>query len=135
MTEVARVLIVGKNAAQAEGMARVLRHCWIVRTALVRAALVRAGGEPKLDAEVVVLCDEFTEVERQHLVDHVKAEMPGILIVKMNGYASGPHAGADATVDEEQGPAALISTIYELLCERGMGSHRWADAYANAWLQ
>lgn len=130
MTDVARVLIVGKNAGQAEQMARVLRHCWIVKT-----ALVRAGEEPVLDAEVVVLCDEFTEVERQHLVDHVKAEMPGMLIVKVNGYASGPHAGADATVDDEQGPAALISTIFELMCERGMGSHRWADAYANAWLQ
>lgn len=120
----------GKSAAQAERMARVLRHCWIVTV-----ELVKPGEAPGLSAEVVVLCDEFTAVERQSLVDHVKAEVPGMLIVKMNGYTSGPHAGADATVDEEQGPAALISTIYELLCERGLGSHQWADAYANAWLQ
>ena len=130
MAEPARVLVLGRDLDSLERMARVLRHCWVVLT-----DLVETGETPALEADVVVLCDTFTEIERQGWVDRVKGEVPGMLIVKMNGYNSGPHAGADATVDEDQGPAALISTIYELLCERGLGSRGWADAEANSWLQ
>lgn len=120
----------GRDLGPLERMARVLRHCWVVQT-----GLVEVGETPALDADVVVLCDSFTEAERQGWVDLVKGQAPGMLIVKMNGYNSGPHAGADATVDEDQGPAALISTVYELLCERGVGSRGWADAEAISWLQ
>ena len=130
MAEPGRVLVLGRDLGPLERMARVLRHCWVVQT-----GLVEVGETPALDADVVVLCDSFTEAERQGWVDLVKGQAPGMLIVKMNGYNSGPHAGADATVDEDQGPAALISTVYELLCERGVGSRGWADAEAISWLQ
>jgi hypothetical protein len=51
--------------------------------------------------------------------------LPHILLVRVNGFDSGPHAGADATVDDLHGPGALVSTIYELLTERGLASRAW----------
>ncbi len=130
MADLGRVLILGNSLAPLERIARVLRHCWVVRT-----GLLGPGKVPVLDADVVVMCDTFGELERQQWVDWVKMEVPGMPIVKMNGYNSGPHAGTHATVDAEQGPAVLISAIYELLIERGLASRGWADAEANSWIQ
>lgn len=130
MAQPARVLLIGKTRGPLETMARVLRYFW-----LVQMSVVNDGDRPPLEAEVVVLCDTFTERERQAWVDQVKGGAPAALIVKMNGYDSGPHAGADATVDEQQGPGALVSTIYEMLRERGLGSRGWRDEAEVSWLQ
>ena len=62
-------------------------------------------------------------------------EAPGMLVVKINGYDAGPHASADATVDEAHGPGALVATIYELLTERGLPSRAWAEEGGGVWLQ
>ena len=58
-----------------------------------------------------------------------------MLVVKVNGYDAGPHASADATVDETHGPGKLVSTIYELLTERGLPSRKWPENGAGDWVQ
>ncbi len=100
--------------------ADLLENFWAVQT-----TAVHEGDELDLPADVVVVCDSLPDGERQDLVERVRLQTPQMLVVKMNGYDSGPHAGADATVDEAHGPGALVSTIYALLTERGLGSRLW----------
>ena len=120
MAELARVLILGKEKADMATRADLLENFWVVQT-----TVVHEGDPLELSADLVVVCDSLPEVERQDLVERVRLQAPQMLVVKMNGYDSGPHASADATVDEAHGPGALVSTIYELLTERGLGSRLW----------
>lgn len=126
----ARVTIIGNGQAHLETRAEVLRYFWVVTT-----VALDEGATPALDTELVVVCQSLPEPERQGWVQRVRSEAPGMLLVKMNGYDSGPHAGADATIDEAHGPGALVSTIYELLTERGLRSRMWAGEGDGAWLQ
>jgi hypothetical protein len=130
----ARVLVIGKDEAPVAGIATVLGHFWDIRT------MVRTLGPEIIEGflkeeELIVLCDSFTEDERQAWVDHIRTFSATLLVVKINGYDSGPHAGADATVDYDHGPGALVSTIYELLTERGLGSRAWVETADSAWVQ
>ena len=88
-------------------------------------AVVDLSHEVELEADLFVVCDTLEETERQGWVERVRQQMPTALVVKMNGRPAGPHAGADATVDDDEGPGALVSTIYELLTERGLESRGW----------
>ncbi len=81
-----------------------------------------------LDTDLVVVCETLPEPERQQWVERVRLESSAMLVVKLNGYDAGPHASADATVDVEHGPGALVATIYELLTERGLESRGWPFA-------
>ena len=126
----ARVTIIGNGQAYLETRAEVLRHFWGVTT-----VALDEGALPKLDTELVVVCHSLPDAERQDWVQRVRQEAPGMLVVKMNGYDSGPHAGADATVDEAHGPGALVATIYELLTERGLPSRAWAENGVASWVQ
>ena len=65
----------------------------------------------------------------------LRAEAPTLLLVRENGFESGPHAGADATVDVAHGPGALVSAIYALLTERGLGSRVWPSDVVSGLLQ
>ncbi len=130
MNSPARVLLIGQDDASLEAMAVVLRHFWAVEKVLVDRV-----SEPVFDADLVVLCDSIEEPRRQRWVEALRAEWPSLLIVKLNGYDSGPHAGADATVDTVHGPGALVSTLYELLTERGMPSKPWAPPGEIPWIQ
>ena len=130
MTLPARVLLIGFDDASLETMAVVLRHFWVVEKAHIDRV-----AEPVFDADLAVLCDSIEEPRRQRWVEGLRAEWPSLLIVKMNGYDSGPHAGADATVDMVHGPGALVSTIYELLTERGLPSRSWTAPGDVAWIQ
>ena len=125
----ARVLLIGDDREHLEAKASVLRHFWPVRL---------SGPEPELlvqvAAEVAVVAGTLSERERQECVDRLREQGPGLLIVKMNGYDSGPYAGADATVDESHGPAALVSTIYQLLMEKGLPSRAWPEHPEATWL-
>ena len=116
----AQVLLIGKAKAHLEAHAAVLEHFWRVAVAVVDAA-----EEMPLGADVVVVCETLPEGERQEWVERVRQALPTALVVKMNGQPAGPRAGADATVNEDDGPGALVSTIYELLTERGMESRAW----------
>lgn len=126
----ARVLLIGQDEERMETMAVVLRHFWAVEKALAdRTALAN------IDTELLVVCDSIEEPGRQQWVESLRAQWPSMLIVKLNGYDSGPHAGADATVDSVHGPGALVYTIYELLTERGLPSRDWPPAADMAWIQ
>jgi hypothetical protein len=130
----AGVLVIGKEKAPVAGIAMVLRHFWQIRT-MVPTLTLDTQAEFLGDEDLIVLCDSFTEVERQEWVDRIRKYSATLLVVKINGYDSGPHAGADATVDYDHGPGALVSTIYGLLTERGQGSRDWVEPADSAWLQ
>ena len=98
----------------------VLEHFWQIAIAVVDAA-----QQVEFEADLFVVCDTLEATERQGWVERVRQQWPTTLVVKMNGRPAGPHAGADATVDDDQGPGALVSTIYELLTERGLESRGW----------
>ena len=116
----ARVLLLGDEQRQLEVRAAVLQHFWSIATSTLELSAL-----PIHAADVIVLCHTIPEPQRQTLVTRIRHDAPEILLVKMNGYDSGPHLGADATVDLAHGPAALVSTIYELLTERGLPSREW----------
>lgn len=126
----ASVTIIGNDEEHLESRAVVLRHFWTV----VKVPLDK-GSLPSLKTDLVVVCHTLPDGERQDWVERVRADVPTMLIVKVNGYDSGPHASADATVDEEHGPAKLVSTIYELLTERGLESRKWPMELQGAWVQ
>ncbi len=106
-----------------DSRAAVLRNFWQVAT-----VSVDAGETPSLNTDLVVVCETLPELERQQWVERVRLESSAMLVVKLNGYDAGPHASADATIDVEHGPGALVATIYELLTERGLESRGWPFA-------
>ncbi len=126
----ARVTIIGNGQNYLATRAAILRHFWPITT-----VPLDVGAIPSLDTELVVVCQSLPDGERQDWVERVREQAPTMLVVKMNGYDSGPHASADATVAEEHGPAKLVSTIYELLTERGLESRAWPMDGAGHWLQ
>ena len=134
MNSPAKVVIIGMEEAPVAHIREVLVNFWEVRK-LVGAAAFQPGEQFDQGDDLVVLCDSFTEQERQQWVDRVRAISPTLLVVKINGYDSGPHLGADATVDFDHGPAALVATIYELMTERGLLSRRWEDQPMSVWVQ
>ncbi len=123
MSTPARVLLIGRELAHLEARVAVLEHFW-----RVGMAVVETETRVELKADVVVVCETLPELERQAWVSRARQEVPGAVVVKMNRHDAGPQAGADATVDEIHGPGALVSTIYELLTERGLESRAWPIA-------
>ncbi|WP_142988193.1 hypothetical protein [Granulicella rosea] len=110
--------------------ALVLHHFWAIATAKVYpfdGHIVSHGDVPLLTSDLVVLCHTIPETMRQDWIDSIRSKQPALLIVKMNGFDAGPHGGADATVATDSGPGGLVSTIYELLTERGLVSRDWPD--------
>jgi hypothetical protein len=118
----AKVLLLGNQRAHLEARASILRHFWTIGIAAVDEVEL-----PLLDANLVVVCHTLPEPERNEWVQRVRQVEPTMLIVRMNGFDCGPHAGADATVDVRHGPGALVATIYELLMERGLPSRDWPE--------
>ena len=125
----AKVELIGLSRTALEVRAAVLEHFWAVRT-----VAVDEGQEPVFDGEVVVIFASMPGDVQQSWVDRARFAMPLVLIVRVDRFDSGPLAGADATVDDDQGPGALVSAIYELLTERGMASRGWA-LDPRAWVQ
>jgi hypothetical protein len=131
MSTPARVLLIGNEVEHLMARAAVLHHFWVVDVAALEESDV-----PVFSADLVVVCHTLPEGERQQWVMRVRQQVPTMLIVRMNGFDSGPHAGADATVNVHNGPGALVSTIYELLTERGLDSREWpVTAYEAAMKQ
>jgi hypothetical protein len=130
MPEPAKVCIVGNAQDLLNARAAVLQHFWRVET-----VALDAGDEPMFDSELAVICSSIPWAERQWWVDRARAESPSILIVRVDEYDSGPSSGADATVDREHGPGALVSAIYQLLTERGLTSRAWPESREEGWLQ
>ncbi len=120
MTTPATVLLIGDDRAHLESRAAVLHHFWAIDLAPLRESDVSV-----FSAHLTVVCHTIPETERQQWVMRIRHQVPTMLIVRMNGFDSGPRDGADATVNVHAGPGALVSTIYELLTERGLGSKDW----------
>ena len=119
-TALGRVLIVGKDPAAMETRRAILDHFWPIHL-----RLIDTWAQEKLTDDLVVLCGSIPEFEQQDWIERIRLLAPLILLVRVNGFDSGPHAGADASVDEHHGPGALVSTIYGLLTERGLASRDW----------
>ena len=129
MSSPAKVLLIGYIQSDLDAQRSVLRHFWTVET-----AITDGRGAVALNADLVVVSESLPSEARQLLVESVREHAPLMLIVKLNGYDSGPHAGADATVSWDRGPGALVSTIYELLTERGLASRGWQGRDAALWV-
>ena len=130
MANPAQVTLIGNTQAYLNVRAAVLQHFWLVET-----VALDAGELPKFLGELVVVCASLPSEERQAWVERSRAERPKVLIVRVDAYDSGPLAGADACVEEEHGPGALVSAIYELLTERGLESRGWLDMGDVGWVQ
>ena len=121
-----RVLLIGDELPHLEARARVLEHFWAIALSAVGDATLQV-----VEADAVILCHTLPDHVRDAWVHRIRQQLPGLIVVRMNDYDSGPHAGADATVDVQGGPGALVSTIYELLTERGLPSMGWPEDFAS----
>lgn len=131
MTLPAQVTIVGSSPASLEARANVLQQFW-----RVDAVSLDLGQLLNFPTDLLVVSASILGPQRQAIVEAARARDPRLLIVRMDSFDSGPMSGADATVDEGRGPGALVSAIYELLTERGLGSRGWPKLYeAGAWVQ
>ena len=119
----ARVLLIGSDPSHLGARAAVLDHFWEIRTSAQDPSAAIQHG-----ADLVVVLETIPEDARQSLVEQIKQQDASVLVVKLNGFDSGPFAGADAIVDAQHGPGALVSAVYELLTERGLGSRAWPIA-------
>ena len=119
----ARVLLIGDDREHLAARAAVLHHFWEIDIAALRESDV-----PVFSADLTVVCHTIPEAERQQWVMRIRHQVPTMLIVRMNGFDSGPRDGADATVDVHAGPGALVSTIYRATHgarprQQGLASH------------
>jgi hypothetical protein len=130
MASPAQVTVIGKTQAYLNVRASVLQHFWLVET-----VALDSGELPKFLGELVVICASLPAEERQQWVEWSRVEKPAVLIVRVDGLDVGPLAGADACVDDEHGPGALVSAIYELLVERGLESREWPEVAEGGWVQ
>ncbi len=130
MSSPAKIALIGNSQAYLDVRAAVLQHFWLVET-----IALDLGEMPAFTSDLMVVCDNIAEPEKQGWVDRARQAMPQALIVRMDGFNSGPLAGADASVEDDHGPGALVSTIYELLTERGLESREWPVLPEGGWVQ
>lgn len=129
----ARVLFIGNDQADLDVRASVMTSFWDIDVALPEPRFSLLKREEV--ADLVVICETIPEPERQALVERLRLERPTGLIIKMDGFDCGPYASADATIDADHGPGAVVATIYELLTERGLGSKMWPVPVDFVWIQ
>jgi hypothetical protein len=125
--------LIGNHQAYLDVRGAVLVHFWEVTTVPLDLGVLPELSEGKVD--LAVICASLSSEDQQQWVQRIREEKPHMLIIRMNGFDSGPLNGADATVDDDHGPGALISTIYELLTERGLGSREWPEKIEGGWVQ
>jgi len=124
MNDPAHILLVGNDGRLLNERAGLLSNFWEIA-----AISSFDAGEPALgNADLLVLCHTVTEAQRLAWIASSRASLatrPIVSIEFVDPADAGRRSGADATVDHNRGPAALVSTIYELLNERGLGSKQW----------
>ncbi len=131
MATPAQVTLIGNTQAYLNVRAAVLQNFWLVET-----VALDAGEIPKGAGDLVVVCASLPAAERREWVEWARAEKPLVLIVRVDEFETGPLAGADACVEDEHGPGALVSAIYELLTERGLESREWPPQVSEGgWVQ
>jgi len=124
MTSPAHILLVGNDGRLLNERATLLSSFWTI-TAI---SSFDEAGETLHAAGLVVLCHTLTEAQRLAWIERARAAVPIRPIVSLefaDRADAGRRNGADATVHHKLGPAALVSTIYELLTERGLRSKGW----------
>ena len=124
MSDAAHILLVGNDGRLLNERAVLLLNFWQISA----ISSFDASEQPLGDADLVVLCHTLTEPQRQTWIASSRGYVPVRPIVSLefaDPVSSGRRSGSDATVDHDRGPAALVSTIYELLNERGLPSKHW----------
>lgn len=121
MSDAAHILLVGNDGRLLNERAALLSNFWEI------AAISSFDeGENSLGrADLLVLCHTMTDAQRVIWItsSHTSASIRPIVSLELDNTAGvGRRSG---TVDHNHGPAALVSTIYELLNERGLGSKPW----------
>ncbi len=130
MTTPAQVALVGNSQAYLDVRAAVLQHFWLVET-----VALDLGETPQFTAQLVVICASIASSEQQAWVDRTRNIAPQVLIVRVDGFDPRPLSGADAAVEDDHGPGALVSAIFELLTERGLESREWPAIPEGGWVQ
>jgi hypothetical protein len=124
MSGAAHILLVGNDGRLLNERAALLSNFWEI------AAISSFDeGENSLGrADLLVLCHTVTDAQRINWItsSRTSASTRPIVSLELDNTAGvGRRSGTDATVDHNRGPAALVSTLYELLNERGLGSKPW----------
>jgi hypothetical protein len=124
MSGTAHILLVGNDGRLLNERAELLSSFWeISAISSFDESQSALGG-----ADLLLLCHTVTEAQRLDWIACSRASLatrPIVSLEFVDPAETGRRSGADATVDHNRGPAALVSTIYELLNERGLGSKRW----------
>lgn len=124
MSDAAQVLLVGNDGRLLNERSELLSHFW-------RIAAISSfddDGASLLHADLLVLCHTLTEAQRLTWISTSRTRVPTLPIVSLEFVDPadvGRRVGTDAMVDHNRGPATLISTIHELLIERGLTSKPW----------
>jgi hypothetical protein len=121
MKHAAHILLVGNDGRLLNERAALLSNFWSVSAISTfdkADALVRSS-------DLLVLCHTVTEEQRLHWIAASREVAPARPIVSLEFAEIARRVGVDAVVDHHRGPAALVSTIYEILVERGLGSKLW----------
>ena len=130
MSTPAQVALIGNSQAYLDVRAAVLQHFWLVET-----VALDLGETPLFTAELVVLCASIASTEQQAWVERTRQLTPQVLIVRVDSFDPRPLSGADAIVEDDHGPGALVSTIFELLTERGLETREWPSLPEGGWVQ
>ena len=124
MSDAAQVLLVGNDGQLLNERAELLSSFW----SIAAISSFDEGGAALLEADLLVLCHTLTEAQRLTWIAASRSSVPTLPIVSLEFVDPadvGRRSGTDATVDHNRGPAALVSTIHELLIERGLSSKPW----------
>lgn len=123
MSDPAHILLVGNDGRLLNERAELLSNFWEIAA----VSGFDEGGLMLDKAELLVLCHTLTEAQRMAWIASSRAAnltRPIVGLELVEPVDTGRRNGADATVDHNREPATLVSTIYELLNERGLGSKR-----------
>jgi hypothetical protein len=124
MSNAAHILLVGNDGRLLNERAELLSNFWKIAA----ISSFDDGAVALREAGLLVLCHTLTEAQRLAWIASSRADLstrPIVSLEFVDPADAGRRTGTDATVDHNRGPAALVSTIYELLNERGLRSKQW----------
>jgi DNA-binding NtrC family response regulator len=122
MNQAAHILLVENDGRLLNERAELLGNFWT----MAAVSAFDEAGEQLRAAEMLVLGQTMTEEQRLMWIAASRESAPARPVISVEHGPAARRTGVDAVVDYRQGPAALVSTIYELLNERGLKSKQWA---------
>ena len=117
----AHILLVGNDGRLLNERAELLSNFWAVSAISTFDRAIEAVQS----ADLLVLCHTVTDEQRLLWIADSRETQPSRPIVSLEFADVTRRNGVDAVVDHKRGPAALVSTVYELLVERGLKSKHW----------